>query len=132
MIQQVIGILLYIFTMVTTLALLSALPVVLVSLIIEHRRTHRNAVPIFIAVLVAGGYLIGGLAGWSFRPSVWKMSLLETAGASVNASKYGHELEHQAERVLFYFLTPGSIGSVAAGIAAATVVKLRLRAERRI
>lgn len=127
---MIFGIVLYIFTLLTTMLLLSGLPIVLLSLVLEHRRSHRNAVPILIAVSVGGGYLAAGLLGWSFRPSVWNMSLLETAAASVNAPKYGHELEHQAERVLMYFLFPGSIASVVSGIGTWAILRLRLRVER--
>ena len=119
--------LLYLFTVVTTLALVGGLPVLLISLVIEHRRTGRKALPIFLTFLVAACFMAGGFVGWSVRPFPWEMPFWETASAAVDVEKYGHALEFQAERVLLYVLFTGDIGAVAAGVAAVTALKWRAR-----
>jgi hypothetical protein len=126
-IQSLIGVVLYLFTLVATFAIVLGLPVVLFSLIMEHRRNRITAIPIFIAVAVAAGFLIGGLTGWLVRPFEWSMPLWETAYASLNAATYGHELESKAERVFLYFLFCCDIGAVVTGIGAAAVARLRIR-----
>ncbi len=105
------GALMYLFTVVATLALAFGLPVLLVAGI-GNRRAR------WTAALVAAGFAAGGLAGWSLRPFAWEMPLWETARAAVNAEQYGHAIESQAERVLLYFLFTGDVGAVAAGIGA--------------
>ena len=125
-----LGFLAYIFTLVTTFALVSGLPVVLLSLLIERRRTRANARAILITLLVAAGFLTGGLLAWWLRPFPWDMPLWETAYASVNSEKYGHPLEHQAERILLYVLFFGDLGAIAAGVAGAMWVKFTPRTVR--
>jgi hypothetical protein len=84
------------------------------------------------AILLLGGFLLGGLTGWSQRPAEWQAGIWQTARASVNAATYGHAYESQAERVLLYFIYGGILGIVVAVlfIAALNVVTNRLRARR--
>ena len=59
------------------------------------------------AVLSLAGFLLGGLAGWSQRPAEWQAGIWQIAHVSVNAARYGHAYESQAERVLLYFIYGG-------------------------
>ncbi len=90
MLAQAAGWLLYIFTVVTTLALVAGLPTVLIELLVEHRRTRTKALPILITILIAAGFLVGVFAGWWLRPSGWRLPFWETMDAAFNAAKYGH------------------------------------------
>ena len=123
MLGHAVGLVLYSLTLVTTLSLVAALPVVFISMMLHRRRTY-----LWIVLLLPAAYLAFGTLGWSLRPSAWTMSFWETLAASVNAEKYGHALESQAERVAFYFFTPGTLGCLAAGLGAAIALRLRRRA----
>ena len=124
--MQLLGWLLYFFTLVTTLVILAGLPIALVWLAVRHLRTRRHARHILMAGLIAAGFLIGGMAGWSLRPFSWQMPFWETARASIDSETYGHPLESQAERVLLYVLFTSDLGALAVGIAA-TALAFRLR-----
>ncbi len=118
MLAQAAGWLLYIFTVVTTLALVAGLPTVLIDVLIEHRRTRSKALPILITILIAAGFLTGAVVGWSLRPSGWHLPLRETIDAATNAEKYGHAVEGPAERLLLFILFTGDLGAVVVGLAA--------------
>lgn len=108
---------LYYFTIAMTFAFCVAVPSMLISTLAEWRRRKRAAILLIVTGMIIAGYLAGGWIGWSFRPDAWRMSLRETAYASVHADIYGHPVEHDAERALFYFLFPAAVGFVFSGAA---------------
>ncbi|HUI54871.1 MAG TPA: hypothetical protein VLY04_07860 [Bryobacteraceae bacterium] len=88
---------------------------------------YRRA--LLVATVIVACSLAGGLTGWMLRPPGWRLSLRQTAAASVNARRYGHPLESQAERVLLYPLECGFLAAV--GSSAVAMVAVNLGARRR-
>ena len=110
-------------TFVAVCAMLTA-PVMVVAALAGRRPWAFSA---WIASAVVAGFLIGGLVGWSARPSAWQMPFWQTVDASMNAAKYGHPVESQAERVLLYFVYAAVLGAIGAAVMAVTGARLRIR-----
>ena len=123
--QILFSILVYALALVVTFLVIVFLPPALIGYMLEHRRTGGNRVRILVLALIAAAYLIGGVAGWLLRPPQWTMSFAQTFEAALNAEKYGHELEHTAERVLMYPLYMAALCSIAVLAGAGVVLKLR-------
>jgi hypothetical protein len=105
------------FTTLSSLALVVALPTMLGVALIEFRR-ERNLVPLLRFLSVAGGLAIGTGVAWSFLVlhEGWSLSLLETAYATVHSDIYGGEVEGAAEDYLFFTLFFGNVGAILSGI----------------
>lgn len=71
--ERTIAILLYAFVIPATFAIVSVLPVFLISSIILRLRTHQCARHIRISVLIAAGFVAGRFLGWSIRPTEQKL-----------------------------------------------------------
>ena len=116
---MVTGVLMYLFILMVTPAVVVVLPIVLTALVItsaHHRRMNSSLV---VAVIIAAAFVTGGLFGWAFRPSEWKLGIAESFNAGFHSEIHGHESESKAERaVVYFFLLPGDVTSVAAGLAA--------------
>jgi len=106
------------FTTLSSLALVVALPTMLGVALIELRR-ERNLVPLLQFLSVAGGLAIGISVAWSFLVvhEGWSLSPLETAYATVHSDIYGGEIEGAAEDFLFFTLFFGNVGAILSGIA---------------
>jgi hypothetical protein len=117
--EQLVGGLLYLGAILTTLAVLGATPVVLLWLGVEYCRGKRSARSMLIALCFPAAYAIGGIIGWTFRPFHWNMSFIET----LRAQTADHSIEYYAERVLLFVLMTGSMGVWAVGIGMAAWTK---------
>jgi len=126
MLQVLLAVLIYGFALTYTLALVVFVPVFVVWHLLGASSRARRAALLF-AVLVAVGYLAGGALGWWLRPAQWTMPLSQTFDAAGNASKYGHVIESQAERVLMYPWYMAVLCS--AVVAAATGLIFRFRSR---
>lgn len=118
----------YVVALLWTFALMVGLPAVLIAQIFEHRRMGGNRVTVLVTLLIGAGYLIGGVIGWRLRPAQWRMAFGQTFEAALNAEKYGHTLESQAERVLMYPWYMAVLCSIAVAVAAGLILRLRRRA----
>jgi hypothetical protein len=108
-----------IFTTLSSLALVVALPTMLGVALIELRR-ERNLVPLVQFLSVAGGLAIGAGLAWSCLVvhEGWSLSPSETAYATVHSDIYGGEIEGAAEDYLFFTLFFGNVGAILSGIVA--------------
>lgn len=105
-------------------------PMLLVELLVEHRRNRRHAVGLLICSAMIAGYLAGGILCWNLVAAEWNMPFWTTVQASVDAEKYGHPLEHRAEVILVWVLFCGVAGGLASGAGAAVAAGLRTRLQR--
>jgi len=128
MLHLLFALFVYVLAILWTFALMAGLPVVLIQQLVEHRRNGRSRVTVLVTLLIGAGYLVGGTIGWLLRPAQWKMALGETFKVSLNAEKYGHALESQAERVLMYPWYMAVLCSIAVAVAAGLILRLRRRA----
>jgi len=71
-----------------------------------------------LAVIIGLSFAVGGLVGWSQRPTEWSAGLWQTAVASVHADTYGHVYESKAERVLLFFMYGGMLGALVGAVIA--------------
>jgi len=117
---QMIGIVMYLFTLVATFALLAGVPLLLVSGMLERRRRVVG-----IAVAMGAGFVVGGAAAWLlwFRPAEWGMGFWETLRAGVDSETYGHAVESVAERLVLAVLFVGDVAALAAGAVIARVAQ---------
>ncbi len=106
------------FTVLSSLTLIVALPTMLGVALVELRR-ERNVVPLLRFLSVAGGLAIGMGVAWYFLVvhKGWSLSPLETAYATVHTDIYGDQIEDAAEDYLFFTLFIGNVGAILAGIA---------------
>ena len=109
---------LLVFTVLSSLTLVVALPTMLGVALIELRR-ERNVVPLLRFLSVAGGLAIGMGVAWYFVVvhEGWSLSPLETAYATVHTDIYGDKIEDAAEDYLFFALLVGNVGAILSGIA---------------
>lgn len=89
---------------------------------VAARCLSRDRLKWLPAVAVAGGFLAGGLIGWSFVPVDWTASIWTTIEAAGDSVKYGEMFEHTAERALMWFFYAALIGEVTLGLAALLVI----------
>jgi hypothetical protein len=68
------------------------------------RRTQKRRFGLLFGTAILLGYIFGGTLVWSFVPSEWPLSFGETLAASVDATTYGHPIEHYAESILVVML----------------------------
>jgi hypothetical protein len=127
MLQLLLATLIYGFALTYTLALVVGVPVFVTWRLLGASRGGRRTVLSFTA-LVAVGYLAGGVLGWLLRPAQWTMPLAQTLEAAMNASKYGHVIESQAERVLMYPWYMAVLCSAVLAVASGIVFRFRSRA----
>ncbi len=108
----------FMFTILSTLTLVVALPTMLGVALIKLRR-ERTVVPLLRVLAVAGGLAIGLGVAWYFLVvhEGWRLSPLETAYATVHSDIYGGEIEDAAEDYLFFTLFIGNVGAILSGIA---------------
>ena len=105
--KQAASLLLYLFTMFTTLGMLGAWPVILLSSWLEYRHSRSRWRPLVVTACVGAGFIIGAAIGWQFRPFGWNMSFVDT----LRAQTADHSIEYYAERVLLFVLMTGSVGA---------------------
>ena len=88
-------------------------------LVIASLRRRRDRLTVLAPVAAFIGFLVGGVAGWTWLlPAQWTASFWTTVEAAGDSAKYGESFEHTAERALMYFLYPAELGAVAVGLAA--------------
>jgi len=106
------------FTTLSSLTLVAALPTMLGVALLEFRR-ERDLMPLLRFLSVAGGLAIGIGVAWAFLVvhEGWSLSPLETAYATVHSDIYGGEIEGAAEDYLFFTLFFGNVGAILSGIA---------------
>ncbi|MGE5357985.1 MAG: hypothetical protein ACM3NQ_03140 [Bacteroidales bacterium] len=106
------------FTMMSSLTLIVALPTMLGVALIKLRR-ERDVVPLLGFLAVAGGLAIGMSVAWYFLVvhEGWRLSPLETAYATVHSDIYGGQIEDAAEDYIFFTLFIGNVGAMLSGIA---------------
>ncbi len=116
------------FTVLSSLALIVALPAMLGVAVIKLRR-ERNVVPLLRFLSVAGGLAIGLGVAWYFLVAHerWSLSPLETAYATVHTDIYGDKIEDAAEDYLFFPLFIGNAAAILAGIAGWLATRRRNR-----
>lgn len=78
----------------------------------------RRPYPFRVVAGILCGFIAGALFVWSLVPSDWKLPLSTTLGATVNAEKYGHPVEHAAEGIVIWMLFAAVAGAVVGGFAA--------------
>jgi hypothetical protein len=110
---------------------LMALPVALISLGMEYRRTRRSGRALLIGLMMAAGFLAGCIATWFLLPAEWNLSFGKTLQASVDSETYGHPVEHAAENILVAMLFFAVAGGVTCGLAEAMITRLRSLSEQR-
>jgi len=93
----------------------------------SSRSVRRTA--LLFAAIVTVGYVAGGVLGWVLRPAQWTMPLAQTFDAAGNASKYGHVIESQAERVLMYPWYTAVLCSAGVAVASGLIFRFRNRTE---
>jgi hypothetical protein len=120
---DVVGWLLYAFTIVTTFAIFGGLPVVLLTLMLEYLLAKQHGRQLCAALFVTAGYLAGCAVGWSFRPFGWTMSFVDT----LRAQTADHAIEYFAERVLLFVLMTGAVGAWTSGALVWLAMKKRTR-----
>jgi hypothetical protein len=76
-----------------------------------------------LAIIIGLSFAVGGLVGWSQRPTEWSVGLWQTAVASVNAETYGHAYESKAERVLLFFMYGGMLGALVGAVIAGVFIR---------
>jgi hypothetical protein len=114
----------WLFTILTTFAIVIGVPGTLFALLLERGPRAR---PLRITLAVAAGFIAGGLAAWFAKPFPWDMPFWETAYASVRSDIYGHALESRAEQVLLYVLSFADVGAILSGVSALFAGRLHLR-----
>lgn len=110
---QLIGSLVYLFTLIGTFIIAIGLPAALIA---AARRSisRRTFSPLLVPAIIAAGLIAGASLGWWLKPFEWSMPLTETFRAGVDSDTYGHELESKAERVALYVLFTSQLGLIAA------------------
>jgi len=97
--QTALALIVYLLILTVSLLVLVALPAAFL-----RRR---------IAVIAVAAYAAGGAIGWALRPQAWPLPFFETIRATVDAARYGHRVEHQAELiVLFWVMGAGSAAAL--------------------
>jgi hypothetical protein len=76
-----------------------------------------------LAIIIGLSFAVGGLAGWSQRPTEWSVGLWQTAVASVNADTYGHAYESKAERVRLFCIYGGVLGALVGAVIAGVSIR---------
>ena len=61
------------------------------------------------------GYLAGVLFVWALVPRDWTLPFWTTFAATVNAAKYGHPVEHNAEAIVVAMMFCAVVGGVIGG-----------------
>jgi hypothetical protein len=84
--------------------------------------------PIRVPGGILCGFIGGGLFVWSLVPRAWSLPLSTTLAATVNAERYGHQVEHAAEGIVVWMLFGAVVGAVAGGVAAHTLGRTRVTA----
>jgi hypothetical protein len=119
----------YALAIFVTFLLIVGLPVASCGQVLEYRRTRRNRMPILVTLLIGGSYLAGGVIGWALRPAQWRLPFGKTLEVALNAGRYGHTLESQAEGVLMYPLYLAVLACVVVSVAAGLTLTIRSRAK---
>lgn len=116
------------FTVITSLVLVIALPTMLALSICKLLR-ERNIRPLLRTLSIAGGLAAGMIVAWCIIVVQygWSLSFGETFYATVHYEIYG-ELEDAAEDYLFFTFFLGCLGAVLTGIAGWIVGKSRPKA----
>ena len=74
-------------------------------------------------VLITGSFVLGAVASgflvWHLVPSGWTLPFWTTLAATVDAEKYGHPIEHQAEQIMTVLFFAAALGGAAGAGAAA-------------
>jgi hypothetical protein len=128
MIGRLAGILVYLVAMVGGLALVSTLPLVLISALLD-RHAQGSRIAIVISSTMAIAFLVGGILSWYLIPFHWDMSFWTTLKASVDSETYGHPVEHKAEGILMWVLFGAVLSAIIAGGVAGIATKLRTRVQ---
>jgi len=120
------------FTTLSSLALVVALPTMLGVALMELRR-ERDLVPLVQFLSVAGGLAIGMGVAWSFLVvhEGWSLSPVETVYATVHSDIHGGEIEDAAEDYLFFTLFFGNVGAILSGIAGWLAIRRYNRLSQR-
>lgn len=81
---QLIGSLVYLFTLIGTFIIAIGLPA---SLIAAARRSisRRTFSPLLVPAIIAAGLIAGASLGWWLKPFEWSMPLTETFRAGVDS-----------------------------------------------
>ena len=105
--------------LVCCILLLGAMPVAFLGLLSSHLFHRRCGRGLLMTGCFTAGALVTGLSVWRLALSVWTLPFWTTLAASVNAEKYGHPLEHEAEQILTLLIFAAVLGGAAtAGTAA--------------
>ena len=103
--QSVVGLLVYLLIFAVTLLVLASL-----------LRRDRPA------LITVAAYAAGAAIGWALRPQAWPLAFFETLRATVDAARYGHPVEHQAELiVLFWVMGAGAAAALLSTVIVRTV-----------
>ncbi len=110
---------------------LIGMPVVLVFYADEFRRTRRLSAGLLIAVVMLTVFYVSAALLWrEFTAHYWHLSFLTALDASVNAARYGHEVEHTAEVLLVWLLIVSTSSAVVAGAVTGVVRHVWIKHRR--
>jgi amino acid transporter len=110
---------------------LIGMPVVVVVYADKCRRTRRLPTGLLVAAVMLIVFYVSAALLWrEFARHYWHQSFLTALDASVNAAKYGHEVEHTAEVLVVWLLIVSTFSAVAAGAVTGAVRHLWIKHRR--
>ena len=120
-------ILLAVFTLIASLVLAIALPVMFASSI-NRLRKERSLLPLLKPLSIVGGLSVGVAVAWSMIVILyeWPLSFRETFYATVHSDIYC-ELESAAEDYVFFMLLLGNLGAILAAVSGRPIARSRRR-----
>jgi len=128
LIGPILGFLVYLIAMGGGLLLVSTLPLVFLSALLDrHAQGARAALVVSTTMML--GFLVGGILSWNLIAFYWDMPLWTTLKASVDAETYGHPVEHRAEVILIWVLFFSVLSALVVGVVEVVAAKLRKRLQ---
>ena len=126
MIGALTGILVILVAMCGGMLLVSMLPVVFLSALMNRREQRTE---LLISGTMMLGLLLGGILSWNLFALYWDMPFWSTVRAAFDAETYGQAVEHAAENVLIWVQFFSVLSAIMAGGAAGIAARLRIRAR---
>jgi hypothetical protein len=108
---------------------LFVVPVIVAIFAWQDRRRKKLSTGLLVAVVMLVVFYISAGLIWKLGTADWDLSFLATVDAAGNAAKYGHPVEHRAERIVVWLLIYSTAAAVFAGVVSAAVRHSRVRRQ---